>query len=142
MSTAQIAWSETTASITQRLVRADLIAASHHAEMARLALARAFVRLNESGDPDRKPVALALRIGAAARPSHRGAAVAAARGGHGRASRENIENLAHNAAACGSAANGGTPPNWFDGRRSGGLGDRPPTGFIQLRPPRPSRCRR
>jgi hypothetical protein len=28
--------------------------------MAPLALARAFVRLNESGDPDRKPVALAL----------------------------------------------------------------------------------
>lgn len=43
-----------------QLVRADVLAARHHAEMARLALARAFVRLNESGDPDRKPVALAL----------------------------------------------------------------------------------
>lgn len=48
------------ASDSGRLVRADLIAGRHHAEMARLALARAFVRLNESGDPQRKPVALAL----------------------------------------------------------------------------------
>jgi hypothetical protein len=43
-----------------QLARADVIAARHHAEMARMALGRAFVRLNESGDPDRKPVASAL----------------------------------------------------------------------------------